>query len=535
MADDSSSLGSTGGPPSGAGTGGPPSAPDGFVIPPKCPQFYPVYINLDRVAKADCGFEPNTLIECFILIFMILVYVPPLILYFMNRKNVLIKYRQPRHVFIGGILSGLNSILSPIIRITGIKCIFNTWFVSSLIFSFMFVTFSRYIKTFYMQRLSIFKLKFSSRKAKKEMNKKETSNKKNPTLESVKVKESETLSTIKTSSLAVDNTKVPSSFSNECSTDNNLGISDPILYFKKLNNIINRKITIYLVVIPIIILVGYYAYITIVSWKPATGPGMLDPCPNEIKNLSYPKRILNAIIVLHSVYMFYQIYYEQKWDKELKIEYTSFIIVLVLCMVVMECSTKGVFGNGIITYRVYIFQTFALFIQIMCVILPLIKVCLYRFKDKEGKLTEEEFLAKLAVPTFREQVREISTQTFCIENLLFFTAHWDLMNIVIQHYSKKGNGTSSDFPSFSSSDVLHRNTLNPVLYKSFDPIFKPKFEQLYSLYIKEDGIASVNINSSTIRVIEEQMENDNYTYLMFAQAAEEIGDLLYSNIYPRMN
>jgi len=65
--------------------------------------------------------------------------------------------------------------------------------------------------------------------------------------------------------------------------------------------------------------------------------------------------------------------------------------------------------------------------------------------------------------------------------------------------------------------VLHKNTINSFLYKPFDNIFKPKFEQVYNLYIKEDGVAAVNIKSSTIRIIEEQMENDNYSYLMFNQ------------------
>jgi len=45
---------------------------------------------------------------------------------------------------------------------------------------------------------------------------------------------------------------------------------------------------------------------------------------------------------------------------------------------------------------------------------------------------------------------------------------------------------------------------------------------LYSFYIKEDGIAAVNINSSTIKIIEEQMENDNYSYLMFSQVKIKI-------------
>ena len=65
--------------------------------------------------------------------------------------------------------------------------------------------------------------------------------------------------------------------------------------------------------------------------------------------------------------------------------------------------------------------------------------------------------------------------------------------------------------------MLHKNTINSFLYKPFDNIFKPKFEQVYNLYIKEDGVAAVNIKSSTIRIIEEQMENDNYSYLMFNQ------------------
>jgi len=38
---------------------------------------------------------------------------------------------------------------------------------------------------------------------------------------------------------------------------------------------------------------------------------------------------------------------------------------------------------------------------------------------------------------------------------------------------------------------------------------------MYLLYIKEDGIASINIKSSTVKTIEEHMESDNYTYLMF--------------------
>jgi len=71
--------------------------------------------------------------------------------------------------------------------------------------------------------------------------------------------------------------------------------------------------------------------------------------------------------------------------------------------------------------------------------------------------------------------------------------------------------------SYSSSDILNKNALNPVLYKQFENVFKPQFEKIYNLYIKEDGIAAINIKSSTIKIIEEQMENNNFSYLMFSQ------------------
>jgi len=65
--------------------------------------------------------------------------------------------------------------------------------------------------------------------------------------------------------------------------------------------------------------------------------------------------------------------------------------------------------------------------------------------------------------------------------------------------------------------VLHKSVINPCLHNPFKSIFKPQFEQIYSLYIKEDGIASININSSTLKAIEDQVDNNNFTYLMFNQ------------------
>jgi len=65
-------------------------------------------INLDRT------FEANDIVEFCIFVFMLIYYIPPLILYIQNRKNVFIKYRQPKNVIMVTILSAINSITVPV-------------------------------------------------------------------------------------------------------------------------------------------------------------------------------------------------------------------------------------------------------------------------------------------------------------------------------------------------------------------------------------------------------------------------------------
>jgi len=66
-----------------------------------------------------------------------------------------------------------------------------------------------------------------------------------------------------------------------------------------------------------------------------------------------------------------------------------------------------------------------------------------------------------------------------------------------------------------------------LLYKPFDPIFKSQYDQIYYLYIKEGSIASVNLNSEVVAPIEDQMENNNYSYLMYNQVCfNEVSHLL---------
>jgi len=518
-----------GGPPPGmsAGSGGPPAGVTGGGPPTNSTMGGTTgggpagasSINIPKAGRADICFIPSAGVEFSVLAFMIIFYIPSILIYIKYRDHVLIKYRQPREVITASVFSAIMSFLAPIFRYFEVPCYINTWFINPLVFSICILTYSRYVRVFFMQKLSIFRLRFAEKKNKN--NRKDKSG--NLLLKDPILKQSFDTQSLKAGSITT------SSLSTAQSEDM-FGFADPLLYFKILNQIITKKLVLILVVCPVIFIIVYSIIISITKWD-----GMERACVNEHQSVGMPKVILNGVVAVSSLFFFYQAYYKQKWDIELKIEYTIFIIGIVLGTGLIHLAVKGYLTDGFVVYRMYIFIIFTGIVHLMCVIKPLIKIGLSKLHKDDGKLTQEEFLAKMSNTIFKAQVKEIATKTFCIENVLFFDAHCDLMNMIINYYAKKNNVPVTEVNSYSSADVLHRNTISPLLYKPFESIFKPQFDQVYSLYIKEDGIAAVNIKSSTIKTIEEQIENNNYNYLMFCEAAEEIGDLLYSNIYSRMS
>jgi len=70
-----------------------------------------------RLTEIDENFEPNAAVEFLIFAFMIIYYIPAIVLYIRNRDNLIIKYRQPKSVISGAILSGFNSIITPVNKI----------------------------------------------------------------------------------------------------------------------------------------------------------------------------------------------------------------------------------------------------------------------------------------------------------------------------------------------------------------------------------------------------------------------------------
>jgi len=383
-------------------TSGPPSGGDNY---------------LPKIALVDMAFKPKASVEFTIFGFMLIYYIPPIILYFMNRNHILIKYRQPINVVIAGIMCAFSGLCLPLIRYFNINCFINTWVVNPFIFIFVITTYSRYIKTYYIQQLSIFKLKFSEKKNRR-MNDRAKHESVSNNISTYKIRD--TRSAIHSYSLNKDST-----VSNETNIES-IGMVDPVNYFKKLNSIINKKISIYVVFIPVFFIIFYSIIMTIKMWDKMT-----IPCVNELREVSMPRIIGNFAIILSSIFFFYQAYYNQKWDIEIRVEYTVFIVSLVVCVTVMQLIINDVFGERIMKYRAYTFQIFGFVVFWFSIILPLIKILIFKFKNDDEKLSEEEFLARLSNAAFKAQVREIAINTFCVENLLFFEAHCDLMNIII--------------------------------------------------------------------------------------------------------
>jgi len=469
---------------------------------------------IPRIGLVDMCYMPKAGLEFGMVAFSIVYYIPTLILFIIYRKHVLIKYRQPTIVIIQSILGIIMSLLVPIFRYFETLCLLTTWIINPLTFSRSILTYSRYVRVYFMQKLSIFKLKFSEKKKSKKYKRNE--------LVSIKSRDVSLEISDDTSS------KVSTLSNNEIS--DNARIEDPVLYFKKLDKVINNKIFLILVIIPTIFIIVYSIILTIKKWD-----DMKSSCPNEDKSVGAPKLILCICIILSSIFLLYQAYYKQKWDIEIKIEYTLYVVVMIICTILLQLTVNECLSDIFIRNRSYIFYFLTAVVHALTVIEPLIKIFFYKLKkDDQRKLSEEEFLEKLNNVVFKAQVKEIATNTFCIENVLFFDAHLELMNTIINYYGKKNLLVPNEPTTYSSSDVLRKSMINQALYRPFEECFKPQFDQIYNLYINEDGIASVNIKASTIRTIKEQMESNEYTYLMFSQAAEEIGELLYSNIYPRM-
>jgi len=58
---------------------------------------------------------------------------------------------------------------------------------------------------------------------------------------------------------------------------------------------------------------------------------MKKACPNEDKEVGTPKSVLCYLIIISSGFFLYQAYIKQKWDLELRVEYTIYVLAIIIC------------------------------------------------------------------------------------------------------------------------------------------------------------------------------------------------------------
>ncbi|OUM69163.1 hypothetical protein PIROE2DRAFT_2854 [Piromyces sp. E2] len=134
------------------------------------------------------------------------------------------------------------------------------------------------------------------------------------------------------------------------------------------------------------------------------------------------------------------------------------------------------------------------------------------------------------VPTFENKSHLIDIGKFekasCLSKYSIKDKESDIHNTT----KKKPNiGTANN------SKSLLKYIKSLTLYNcEFDPKFKPLFDQIYYLYIYKDGIAPVILTLNTLTTISNRIENEDYSYDMYQSAIEEVINILYMNIYPKI-
>lgn len=87
-----------------------------------------------------------------------------------------------------------------------------------------------------------------------------------------------------------------------------------------------KRLSIFLIVFPFIFVIIYNIIITI-----KLKDEMNSPCVNELKDVGISRMYLNIFIIVTSIFVLYQAYYKQKWDVEIKAEYTIYIATTIFC------------------------------------------------------------------------------------------------------------------------------------------------------------------------------------------------------------
>jgi len=194
--------------------------------------------------------------------------------------------------------------------------------------------------------------------------------------------------------------------------------------------------------------------------------------------------------------------------------------------------------NGILLFIINGF-----YLHLTSVIIPIIKCIkakrLDKKYEKEPTNTMQYFYKILNSQNLVEELKAIAIQEFVVENVLFWENYCILQKLVTRAKQKQEtNGDSSSnshHQKLTLQDIYSQNSSHDD--DSYDPNYPlmpqlvPYFNAFYHTFIDIDGPAAVNISGSTVR----RIYHDFYTYPtvgIFDEAKDEVVESMYFSIFP---
>jgi hypothetical protein len=464
------------------------------------------------------------LIYFIITIIFNIVFIPSLILFYKLRDSYIIRQRNFLLTFFGGIASYINAFIGFIPQIVLVPCPLTVYSVNVLNVLVNLIFFSRSLRVILFYHLNIFKV---------------------------------------------------SSIKNKVTKHLSYGDREPNNYLPKIYRKINKLIVAF-ITIPIVISL----FVTIVQHKKHYNEcrftqyqdTLIGLKQNSNEELFIATPILGRFYTILSVIITIALFFVKDANKYgVKFECLSISIMLIifsLCNAFLQAKATQKKGDtdysSVKHNRIFLdlfewskggkmlFNILSIYILFVSITLPVLKY--FKSKKERNKYFQEPisslqyFYKVLNSTALVNELRDIAIKEFSVENVLFWENYKVLQKLVyryqLEYGRAKANGNMGminqyDFEGYYIQQMQsYTSSSSPSMDDySYDPEMNvpkeilPFYSSFYHTFIDFNSPAAVNISSSTIRQIQNEMCSYP-TVGMFDNAKNEVVEMMYSSIFP---
>jgi len=197
------------------------------------------------------------------------------------------------------------------------------------------------------------------------------------------------------------------------------------------------------------------------------------------------------------------------------------------------------------------FTIVAVYILSTSIVLPLVH-CYRSLKEKDKYIQEiintiQYFYKVLSTPGLLNELRDIAIKEFSVENVLFWENYLVLQKMIhrykIEYNKAKEMGDEKiisqyDFEYYYRQQLGSINTTSSIEGSSYDPSMTipkqllPYYTSFYYTFVDYEGPAATNLSGDTIRLIQDEFNSSCPTIGIFDTAKNEVVEMMFSSIYP---